>query len=363
MIQRLNVKAQISTLSLGQVGYNILRELYRRKIQVCFFARQVDFSPFKPDPSFQQWIERSINSRYEKLDRKVPTLNIWHLQGSEDRLSDKQVTLSFHETDSPTPSEIGVANHQDLTLFTSRWSVDNFKTYGATNVDYVPLGLDEDFTPSEQRLVPEDVTHWILCGKFEELRKMTGYKIRTWMKKYGGNPKHLLSICVDNPFYIRERNRFNTEDLLNQIFQGNKPFNINVLPHLKTNAEMLQLYRSADLDLSGFSRAEGHNIPAHTVTALGKWSIVSNCSAHKDWATLENSILIEPNGMVKAIDNFFFFENSPFSSGNMFAFSDESFVNALERAEKMARIPNINGQKLAEITYSKTVNTILNKIA
>lgn len=369
MIQRLNFHAQCSQLSLGQVGFNLLRELYKRKIQVALFPRQLDLSPFKVDQAFGQWIERAVNTRYTKLDRKVPTLNCWHIRDSESRLSDKQVLLSFHETDSPTESEVNIVNQQDHTFFTSSWTVDNFKTYGAQNVSFVPLGLDEDFVPAGRRLIAEDVTHWVLCGKHESLRKMTDAKVAAWIKRYGGKRGHQLTLCIHNPFYQKRQRPdgqiegFDMNDVYARMFAGGKPANVQIMPPLKTNAEMLQLYQSADIDLSGFARNEGWNVPAHTATALGKWSIVSNTSAHKDWATAENSILVEPTGAVKAVDNLFFREGDQFSQGNMFDFAPDAFDNALVEAEKRAKTPNPTGEVLrTQHTYAKMLDTILEKI-
>ncbi len=369
MIQRLNLHLPLSQLSLGQVSFNLLRECYKRKIQVTLFPRQIDLSAFKVDQAFGQWIERAVNTRFTKLDRKVPTLTCWHIQDSQFRLSDKQVLLSFHETDSPTESEINVVNQQDHTFFTSSWTVENFKTYGAQNVSFVPLGLDEDFVPAGRRLISDDITHWLLCGKYEDLRKMTGAKIQAWIKRYGGKREHRLTICVHNPFYQKRQlpngqiEGFDMNDIYARLFANGKPANVQIMPPLKTNAEMLQLYQSADIDLSGFARSEGWNVPAHTATALGKWSIVSNCSAHKDWATTENSILVEPVGAIKAVDGFFFREGEPFSQGNMADFPPDAFDNALVEAEKRAKTPNPAGEALrTQHTYAKTLDAILEKI-
>ena len=97
---------------------------------------------------------------------------------------------------------------------------------------------------------------------------------------------------------------------MNQAVQaslsGQNWSNVNFLPRLKTNSEMNDLMNSIDIDLSGLSNREGWNLPSFNATALGKWSIVSNCSAHKDWATNENSILVETIGKQPCYDNFFF---------------------------------------------------------
>lgn len=376
MIQRLNVTCGISALSLGQFGFNVLRELYRRKIQVTLFPKgQPDVSAYKLDPQFGQWLERSVNTRWTKLDRKVPTLALWHVRDSEFKPSDRQYLFSFHETDQPTEHELGIVNAQDHTFFSSNWTVSNFQTFGAPNVSFIPLGLDEDFAPIPHRLISDDITHWICVGKWEDLRKLSGTKVRAWIKRYGGNRKHQLTLCVNNPFFQKRVHPdgrvegFDMNDVYANLFgapdwQKAKPANVNVLPHLRTNAEMNQLYNSADIDLSGIARSEGWNLPAFTATALGKWSIVTNCTAHKDWATAENSILIEPSGtMVPANDGMFFRPGDQFSQGNFFDFTEEQILAAYEQAEAKAKTPNPAGAALREtFTYKRTVDEILAKI-
>lgn len=369
MIQKLNVRAPLNPLSLGQVSFNILRELFRRKIQVNLHPfGQPDLSAYPVEPAFGKWLEHSVNTRYENISRNAPTLSIWHINGSELKLSDRSYLLTFHETDSPTTQEINIVNQHDFTFFTSNWSVDNFKQYGAPNVGFVPLGLDENFAPIEGRIIDPSITHWILVGK-AEARKNTAGIVRTWIKRYGGNKKHQLTLCVHNHFFRKETCGYDMNDWYASLFgsanwQNDKPFNVNILPPLKTNAEMNRLYNSADIDLSGLSSAEGWGIPAHTATALGKWSIVSNCSAHKDWANDKNSVLVEPTQMRPVYDGVFFAKGSPFSQGNVYDFSTKQLEEAMERAEKLAGTPNVEGAKLrTEHTYAKTVDTILTEMS
>ncbi len=361
MIQRLNVHAALNSLSLGQFGYNVLRELYRRKIQVCLFPRgDVQLSAYKVEPQFAAWLEQSINNRLRRFDRTVPTAALWHINGSEFKPTDRQYLFSFHETSEPTETEINIVNQQDATFFSSSWSVDNFLQYGAKNVSFIPLGLDEDIVTIPERLVENDIVHWGLAGKVEQ-RKNSLLIVQEWVKRYGGNMKHRLTLCVTNPFFKPEH----MDAFYQSCFGGKpKPANVNLLPYLKTNHEMNLFYNSIDVDLSGFSGSEGWGLPAFNATALGKWSIVTNCTAHKDWATAANSILVEPTAQREVYDGVFFAKGQAFSQGNIYSFTPEQLQEAFDRAEKVAKTPNPEGRKLAEtFTYKRTVDEILAKIA
>ena len=139
--------------------------------------------------------------------------------------------------------------------------------------------------------------------------------------------------------------------------------NINFLPPLRTNTEVNHLLNSVDIDLTGLSGAEGWNLPAFNATALGKWSIVSNHSAHKAWATKENSILLEAQEKEPAADGLFFAPTGDFNQGSICKFNKDQAVAAMEEAEKKVNTVNEEGLKLQnEFTYEKTLNLILEEI-
>lgn len=360
MTQELNFNGVLNTLSIGQVSYNILRELYRRQIRVNIFPKyQPDLSAYDVDENFGQWLSQSVNNRYKRLNRNVPTLSVWHLNGSEAKIGDKQYLFTFHECSEVTEAEKNIAKTQDHVFFSSSYSVDNFKEAGVDNVSFVPLGLDEDIKREEERSVSANITHWGLVGKHEK-RKKSDMIIRAWMKKYAGNPAHQLTICAENPFYKKEQ----MDSVYAALWGGkSKPFNINILPRLKTNAEMVQVYNSFDIDLSGLSGAEGWGLPAFNATALGKWSIVLNATAHKDWATVDNSILVEPSGMELCYDGIFFKQGQEFNQGAFYSVTEEAIFAAMDVAASKAKTLNAEGLKLAEtMTYKKTVDGILAKI-
>ena len=148
--------------------------------------------------------------------------------------------------------------------------------------------------------------------------------------------------------------------IISQTLSGKQYGNINFLPRLKTNSEVNEFHNAIDIDLSGMSGAEGWNLPAFNATCLGKWSIVLNCSSHKDWANKDNCILVEPSGSESAEDGVFFKQGSPFNQGEISIFKKDSLIEAMEKSEKMVGTKNENGVSLREdFSYEKTVSSIL----
>ena len=351
----------INNLSFGNVGVNILRELYKRNSTVSLFPRgTTDLSTFNKLPDdFTSWIEKSTSDSYKNLDKDLPTLTLWHLNGADRRISPKQFLLTFYELETPTFTEKKLVNFQDHTFLTNPSAVEAFKNIGCENVSYVPLGFDPDFIEHQNdKKSVEEKTHFVLMGKYEK-RKHTKEIVQTWLKKYGNNDKFLLTCCITNPFLKAEQ----MTSLLNQLLDGKHYSNINFLPHLKTNTEVNHLLNSADIDLTGLSGAEGWNLPAFNATALGKWSIVYNHTGHQAWATPANSILLEAKNKEDIYDNLFFQKGQPFNQGSMYSFDSDQVTAAMEEAVKKCETPNEEGKKLQkDFTYKHTVDKILKTI-
>tara|TARA_Y100000004_G_scaffold69542_1_gene78016 strand:- start:522 stop:1637 length:1116 start_codon:yes stop_codon:yes gene_type:complete len=364
-------EAPINNLSFGNVSVNLLRQMYKSKVETCFFPKlggtmatdndlRANLTAFdKLDEDFIKWIEDSIKYKFHNMRKDMPSLHLWHINGAEKRISPKQFLFTFFELDQPTFVEKKIADLQEKVFISNPKAVEAFNNLGCENVEYVPMGFDPDFhvMKNASKMV-EGKTHFILMGKFEK-RKHTKEIIKTWIKKYGNNNKYLLSCCVVNPFLKHEQ----MNALLSDILDGNNYSNVNFLPHLKTNSEINHLLNSADIDLTGLSGAEGWNLPAFNATALGKWSIVYNHSAHTAWATENNSILLEPKGQEPASDGVFFPREGNFNVGNIHSFDEEQVLAAMEQAEEKAKNINEEGLKLQEnFSYEKTLNSILQKI-
>tara|TARA_R110001592_G_scaffold24785_2_gene95076 strand:- start:828 stop:1883 length:1056 start_codon:yes stop_codon:yes gene_type:complete len=350
-MNKLVLKAPLNPLSFGNVSFNLLKEIFNKKIDLALFPiGKVDVSSFgKQENEFKEWIEDSVNNRLKKVDKNTTTLQMWHLNGSENRITSRQILYTFYELDSPTESERRLANLQDKVVFSSKFASEKFN-----GSSYAPLGFDNSFFNTDKPYMKNKI-HFGLMGKFEK-RKHTEKIIKLWTKKYGNNYNYQLTCCVTNPFLKKEQ----MENLLRQSLEGKSYGNVNFLPFLPQNSQVNDFINSIDIDLGGMSGAEGWNLPSFNATCLGKWSIVLNASSHKDWATAENSILIEPDGKQPIYDKMFFHEGAEFNQGRMYTFNDDEFISAMEKAESLCKKDNTEGKKLKEkFLYSNTLEKIL----
>lgn len=355
-MKQLIVEAPLSQLSFGQCTYNLLRELSKTDIEVGYFPiGNTDLSCFEPKKEFVDWLQAAINRRYELLKRDVPSVRLWHLSGSDNLRTPNQTLLTFYECSEPTQYEKTIASLQKKTLFSSVYAAEKFRDCG--NASNFACGFDQDLHITGKKYLEGKVS-WTLCGKWEN-RKATKNIIQAWVKKYGNNSKHSLNLLVTNPFFSPEDNQRVLADAL-----GNQRFwNVNNLPPLKTNKEVCELLNATDIDLSGLSFGEGWGLPSFNATALGKWSIVNNHTSHKDWATAENSILVEPDGEMPVYDGVFFKEDSPVNHGVFYTLSEEKMIASMERAEQKIGQPNTAGLMLQKThSWKNSLDHILEQV-
>lgn len=356
---KLLVETPINSLSFGNVSVNILRELHKTNVEVGLFPiGSPDLSVYSLEPSFAQWLQGSIDKRLDLLSEKAPVFKLWHLNGGENRKTPKQHLYTFYECSQPTKDEVSVCKSQDLTFFSSKYSKDLFDAAGCTNTAFLPLGFDQDFKPTNKQYL-QGVVHFGLMGKLEK-RKHTVPIIQAWLKAFGNDNRYQLSCCITNPFLKPEQ----MQAAIANILQGKRYTNINFLPYLSTNKEVNEFLNAIDIDLTGLSGGEGWNLPSFNATCLGKWSIVLAATSHLDWATQENSIMIEPNGTMPVDDGLFFGQGQPFNQGVFYTWNEDVAIAAMETAVSKHSVVNKNGIELGKkMTYSSTVDSIIESFA
>jgi len=350
-----------NNLSFGNVSHNILVELHRREVNPPIFliGNQADLSAFKVEASFAEWLQKNAGNAMEVHSRKNPTFKLWHTQGSLESFSERQYLMTFLETSSPTPFEVNTLKNQERVFVTSKYTQQTLEDVGVKNVSYIPLGFDSThFYNTGKKYFQDDRIVFYLAGKWEN-RKASAKTLRAWVKKYGNQHKYHLHCSITNPFLKPEQ----MNSLIGQALEGQKYWNVNFLPFVKTNTELNEIHNSIDIHL-GTSLGEGFNLPLFNSLALGKHAVVLNAHVHKDYCNDENSVLLSPNGKISCVDNMFFHTNSPYNQGEFYTFDDDEFIDAcgvaVQRVEKSRG--NEAGQLLQDWTYERTVDKIIEEI-
>jgi hypothetical protein len=352
------VHLPINPLSFGNVSFNILNEFFKRNYNPVIFVHgdKADLSAFSTSKEFQSWLVRNHARSLKDHKRNHPTLKLWHINGSMDSPSEKQILFTFYELDNPTKTEINILNNQAATVVTSHYTQNVLTNSGCKNIFEISLGFDANhFSVKNDVKFSQKRITFGLVGKLEK-RKHHVKLIQSWVKKYGGNKNYFLNCAIQNSFMTPEQQ----SQFLLAAMGGQKYFNVNFLGFMPTNALYNDFLNSNDI-IIGMSGAEGWGLPEFHSVGLGKHGVILNAHAYKSWANKENSVLISPNGKVPAYDNLFFKEGSEYNQGNIYDFSEDEFIEGCEEAiKRYENNPiNIEGLKLqSDFTWAKTADQI-----
>lgn len=360
----------INNLSFGQVSTLILREIFNKKLNPSIFPiGNIDLgSQAGLTQDFVQWIQSCVSKGLKEHNRNTPTLKLWHLNGSLESFSNKQVLLTFYECDSPTPEELNIIKNNYKVLFTNKYSTDIFKDFGCENVETIKLGFDKfNFKILNKKYFDDGRISFLLPGKFELTRKHTARVISSWIKEFGNNKKYFLNCAVWNHFIHPEQQKNIFNQVVNQASNGNRIGNIQFLGFQPTNELYNDVINSNDICLS--MGTEGWGLPSFTSLCLGKELVALNCAGHKEYCNNLNTVLVQPNSKIPCYDNTFFHQGQPFNQGNFFSYDDKDFISAcykaIERVESNRKLNKLNEEGIVlqeKMSSEKMVDDILSKL-
>jgi len=355
----INFQAPFNLTSIGQSGYNIFKEI-TKMTDVCLFPiNGIGLECFELKDSDIEIIKNSLRYSKEYYNRNNPTLKYFHIRGSEDSVGRNPSLFTYHETNRLTNYEKNILSQQDKVFVSNRYTQSVFLDHNIQSI-YAPLGFDsESFFEIEKREDEKEVLTFGLKGKLEQ-RKNTIRVIKAWVKVFGGDPRYRLDCSIHNAFMSNEEQ---SSMIINSLPDKRLPWNVNILPYSSTNSEYNLVLNNTDIELTGMSGGEGFNLPLFQSLCLGKQAIVLNAHAHKDYCNSSNSILIEPNGMVDAVDDRFFIEGEDINQGEWHDFKDSDLIDAMLVAAKTGRKYNHEGVKLKSWTYENTAKIILENLA
>lgn len=350
----------INSVSFGQLSFLLVTELYKKNIDFNLLpiGDRLDLSAFSSDKDIFNYVQQKSSGFLSKVKRTDPCFKLWHLNGSLESVSNKRLLLSFYELDSPTKEEVNIIKNQDKVFFSSNYAIDIFKSFGCSNLEFLPLAFDKyHIKKLDKTYFNDGRIVFNLVGKLEK-RKNHAKVIKAWLKRFGNDKRYHLQCAIFNPFLKEEDNK----NLFSSILEGKNYFNISFLNYMQKN-EIYNDYLNSSNIVIGMSGGEGWGLPEFNSVAIGKHAVILNAHAYKDWANEKNCTLVQPSSKIEAYDNMFFHKGSNFNQGNIFIFDDDEFISACEKTIDKVNNNSINleGLKLQDkFTSEKFANNILN---
>lgn len=357
----------INSVSFGQVSTLFLKTYFDKfkdnktaQLDEVAYISNPDVSSWDLDENFASWI-RSLNENFSlSHDRTKKCFKLWHLNGSLEAVCNDTLLLTFYELNDLTPAEVNIAKNNRIAL-SSKYAQEAFKAKGIETT-YIPLGFDDyNFKRLDKKFFPDDRIVFNVTGKFEK-RKHHAKLIKAWLKKFGNDRRYCLQAALFNPHLPDAEKQY--QALIQSLTENKNYFNVNFLGPMQKNSVYNDFLNAGDIIL-GMSGAEGWGLPEFQSVAIGKHSVILNAHSYKEWATNENSILVDPSCQIDSEDGFFFKKGAPFNQGTIFDFEEDDFISACEQAVKRVEASRINeaGFKLQkDFSKEKFVENILSAL-
>jgi glycosyltransferase involved in cell wall biosynthesis len=297
----LNFTAPINELGYGVAGLNILKGLVRNGCNVSYWPigqpsihSQEDYDVYK------MCTENSVMFNYE-----APSLRLWHQHDMAQHIgSGKRIGFPIFELDTFSELEKHNLDSLDNIIVCSKWAksiIEKEVPNKKFRIGIAPLGVDTNiFTPKQNPFPKQNKTIFLNIGKWE-IRKGHDILIESFNKAFNENDNVELWMMNHNPFLDEKQ-----EKEWHSTYQDSKlGAKVKIIPRVKTHMEVAAIMNIADVGVFP-SRAEGWNLEALEMMALGKQVILTDYSAHTEFATDKNSKLINIENTEPAYDGIWF---------------------------------------------------------
>lgn len=300
-MQTLNLIAPIGFTGYGITSYNIYKSLKKLGLNICLFPIG---QPTIDDENEKQDLLQDVGNQL-KFSNDDHCLKIWHQNDLATRVGHaKFFSLTFFEIDRLKPNEIRMINNLDAVFVASEWAKTILLNNDITTEIFVsPLGADPNiFNESVQNTVKKDETKYVFLniGKWE-IRKGHDVLIEAFNDAFSESDNVELWMVNHNPFLSPQENS-TWVNLYKNSHLGSK---VKIIPRVQTHADLAKLICLSDCGVFP-ARAEGWNNEVPEFFALNKPVILTNYSAHTQYANEHNSYLINIDNLTTAIDNKFF---------------------------------------------------------
>jgi hypothetical protein len=358
-----SIELPLNQTGLGSVGMGIAVELFKRGLTPnIFIIGNPDFGYANLPEGFPQWFQYCSGKALTNYKKSEPAIKVWHINGSQSRLSDTNTLYTVHEIDSITDTEKNIMAQYSRILVPSNFSKQTFEAKGlqaGVTPNFFDASLFSHVDAPRKGL--EDVTIFSVLGKLEK-RKWTTKTIGAWVKRFGGDKKYRLHCHVFNPFImggIDPKNHIAAhKQIIEREIGRELPWNVNLFGFL-TKEEFNQALNVIDIDL-GLSGGEGFGLPLLQTRCLGKRGVVLRAHAHTDYCSDTNSIFVEPSGKEDATDGMFFQKGQPYNQGNIFTWDEDAGIAGMEQALNMDVPDPEVGKALADkFSVKNTVDCLL----
>lgn len=299
-MKNLNLNCPINSTGYGITSLNITKELIKEHNVALFpLGTTAEVNSEQDKLLIQNALQNS-----SKFDYKAPCLKIWHQHDLASKIGNSHYyAFPFFELDTFTEREKHHLKFPDFLFTASSWGKEILINNGMTQPIYVaPLGVDMDIFKPPMKIKFENNNYvFFHIGKWEA-RKGHDFLIKAFESAFTSTDNVELWLLPHNPFLSENE----TSEWLKLVEQCKLKDKIKIFNKLPTQYHLAEFINHGDCGVF-LSRAEGWNNEILESMALNKPIITTNYSAHTEYCTSDNSMLINVDETEPANDNKWFF--------------------------------------------------------
>lgn len=289
----INLLGPINSLGYGVACHGILRGLLEVGQGVALFPIGYPVDGFNTgDPAIIECLNRQ-----DVYYANSPSLMVWHQNNLALRVGGGlHAGFPIFELDGFTKREAYHMEMLDRLLVCSKWAADVVEEALGIGCTVCNLGVDRSIFFDAPTYSQHKKIIFLNIGKWE-IRKGHDVLIDAWKAAFNGSNDVQLWMMNHNPF-LSESQEKEWLDLYREP-------NIKILPRVNTHKEVADIMRSAHVGVFP-SRAEGWNLEALEMLSCGRQLIITDYSAHTEFCTDKNSLLIPVDSLEEAFDGQWF---------------------------------------------------------
>ena len=339
---RLNINTPIGFTGYGVAGLNLCKELSKDSKISLFPIGNINVESQEDYDLVSDLIDNQQSCEYE-----AKNIKIWHQFDLLNHIGRGEYTaFPFFELDTLKPNEIHHLNFPDKIIVASQWAKDVLINNGIKKPIYiVPLGVDRSIFHENQPEIPELKTNaykFLMAGKWE-VRK--GYDILVNLFNSAFTEQDDVELWIlgsshESCFQKKELDEWHGHYMNSRL--KNK---IKILPRVPSQKDVARIMGNADCGIF-ISRAEGWNLELLEMMSTGKSVITTNYSAHTEFATKDNSMLVDIDSTEKAYDGKWFHGDGNWAK--LGKVQQDSIIDYMKQCYSNRNQQNIEGTETAK---------------
>lgn len=292
---KLNLNAPFNKSSYGYVSSFLFAELTK-------LGYDIYLQPISSVDPEQRFAPEILATKGKRFHYDAPTLKIWHQHDLKEFVGrGPKLAFPIFELKQFNDEERHSLEFPDHLIVCSEWArqvILRETSRDSRSVHVVPLGVDPDIFYHKESSTTKTI--FLNCGKWE-YRK--GHDVLSVAFNQAFRPGDNVELwLMPHNVFISPLQAKEWEDAYLRSPMGD---HVKILPRLRTQQDVCDVMRQSTCGVFP-SRAEGWNLELLEMMALGKEVIATNCTAHTEFCTTENTRLIGMDKTEIAFDGVFF---------------------------------------------------------